>query len=72
MSREQKLYSSNDPDDAGFVRWRAAFYVAGASTDALHNLLFLLDEFFVWANKVREVSVTASLYPNLGISIDGI
>ena len=72
MSREQKLFSSNDPDDAGFVRWRAAFYVAGASNDALHNLLFLLDEFFVWANKGREVSVTASLYPYLGVSIDGI
>ena len=54
------------------MRWRAVFYVAGASNDALHNLLFLLDEFFVWANKGREVSVTASLYPYLGVSIDGI
>ena len=72
MSREQRLFSSNDPDDAGFVRWRAAFYVAGASNDALHNLLFLLDEYFVWANAGREVSVTVGLYPYLGVSIDGI
>ena len=43
---------ASDPDQVGFVRWRVAFYVAG-DVAALHNFLYLLDEFFVWVNKDR-------------------
>ena len=62
MAREgkhktKKASSSLDPDDVGFVRWRAAFYVAGKTVEALHNLLYLLDQFFVFANADREVRV---------------
>ena len=52
-----KTSSSLDPDDVGFVRWRAAFYVAGKTVEALHNLLYLLDQFFVFANADRETRV---------------
>ena len=59
------LADSTDPDDVGFVRWRAAFYVAGD----LINFLFLLDAFFVWINEGREERVTIALYPYLDVDI---
>ena len=68
----KKLLSSLDPDDVGFVRWRAAFYVAGKTVEALHNLLYLLDQFFVFANADREVRVVTSLYPYLGVDIGDV
>ena len=52
------LNDTSDPDRVGFIRWRAAFYVAGELA-ALHNLLHLLDEFFVWINRDRSPKVTA-------------
>ena len=52
------LTDTSDPDDVGFIRWRAAFYVAGELT-ALHNLLYSLDAFFVWVNQDRSPKVTA-------------
>ena len=52
------LTDTADPDDVGFIRWRAAFYVAGELT-ALHNLLYSLDAFFVWVNQDRSPKVTA-------------
>ena len=55
--KQKKTSSSLDPDDVGFVRWRAAFYVAGKTVEVLHNLLYLLDKFFVFANADREVRV---------------
>ena len=53
------LADSADPDGVAFVRWRASFYVAGKDNEALHNLLYLLDAFFVWANQDRDPKVTA-------------
>ena len=41
----------------GFVSWRVAFYVVGKTVEALHNLLYLLDQFFVFANADREERV---------------
>ena len=52
------LTDTSDPDDVGFIRWRAAFYVAG-EVAALHNLLYSLDAFFVWVNQDRSPKVTA-------------
>ena len=52
---------SSDPDEAGFVRWRAAFYVAGTTVDALNNLLYLLDGYFVWVNEGRDERVTTGI-----------
>ena len=49
---------ASDPDQVGFIRWRAAFYVAG-ELDALHNFLYSLDAFFVWVNQNRSPKVTA-------------
>ena len=49
---------ATDPDQVGFIRWRAAFYVTG-DVAALHNFLHLLDEFFVWVNQDRSPKVTA-------------
>ena len=54
------------------MRWRAAFYVAGKTVEALHNLLYLLDQFFVFANTEREVRVVTSLYPYLGVDIGDV
>ena len=48
---------TSDPDQVGFIRWRTAFYVAG-DVAALHNFLYLLDEFFVWVNQDRFPRVT--------------
>ena len=56
----------------GFVRWRAAFYVAGKTVEALHNLLYLLDQFFVFASTEREVRVVTSLNPYLGVDIGDV
>ena len=52
------LSSKDDPDDAGFVQWRTAFYVAGAD-GCVENFFFLLDDFFLWkANQMaKEVEV---------------
>ena len=63
------LGDTNDPDRVGFVRWRAAFYIAGDGVEVLHNFLYLLDAFFVFANEGREENVTVSLYPYLGVDI---
>ena len=52
------ITDNRDPDGAGFIQWRAAFYVAGQSNDDLHNFLYLLDAFFVWANKDRSRKIT--------------
>ena len=52
------LTDTADPDQVGFIRWRAAFYVAG-EVAALHNLLYSLDAFFVWVNQDRSPKVTA-------------
>ena len=63
------LADTADPDEVGFIRWRAAFYVAGGDVEALHNLMFLLDSFFLFVNEGREEKVTVSLYPYLGVDI---
>ena len=63
------LADNTDPDKVGFIRWRAACYVAGEDIEALHNLMFLLDSFFIFANEGREEKVTVSLYPYLGVDI---
>ena len=39
------LSDKNDPDGAGFIQWRTAFYVAGAD-GAVKNLFLLLGDFF--------------------------
>ena len=52
------ITDNTDPDDAGFVRWRAAFYVAGQSNDDLHNFFYLLDAFFEWVNKDKTPKTT--------------
>lgn len=59
------LADGSDPDQVGFVRWRAAFYIGGEKIEALHNFLFLLDSFFVWVNEGRTEKVVAALYPYL-------
>ena len=51
------LTDTADPDHVGFIRWRAAFYVAGELA-ALHNFLYSLDEFFTWVNQNRSPKVT--------------
>ena len=51
------ITDATDPDQVGFIRWRAAFYVTG-DVAALHNFLYLLDEFFVWVNQDRFPRVT--------------
>ena len=56
-----KTFSSSDPDGAGFVRWRVAFYVAGNTNEALINLLMLLDGYFVFINEGREERVTTRI-----------
>ena len=48
---------TSDPDQVGFTNWRTAFYVAGEVSE-LHNLLHLLDAFFVWVNQDRSPKVT--------------
>ena len=42
-------------------RWRAAFYVAGTTVDALNNLIYLLDGYFVWVNEGRDERVTTRI-----------
>jgi len=41
------MSDKNDPDGAGFIQWRTAFYVAGAD-GCVKNLFLLLDDFFSW------------------------
>lgn len=51
-----------DPDGAGFVQWRVAFYVAGD----LNNFLALLDDWFVFKAKsvAREQPFEVRLLPH--------
>ena len=68
-----KLVSADktDPDNAGFVQWRVAFYVAGA-TDALNNFLYLLDDFFVFKERAmaRERPFEVHVHPHTGVAIE--
>ena len=41
------MSDKKDPDGAGFMQWRTAFYVAGAE-GSVKNLFLLLDDFFSW------------------------
>ncbi len=47
------LSDRNDPEGAGFIQWRASFYVAGVD-GAVKNFLMLLDDFFVWKMKASQ------------------
>ena len=64
------LTDRTDPDNVGFVQWRVAFYVGGPET-ALHNLLFLLDDFFMQKCEAmaREKPFEIHLYPHVGVNI---
>ena len=64
------ITDNNDPDGVGtFVRWRVAFYVAGAD-DAVQNFFFLFDEFLVWKAKQVDKNVQAFvLYMHLSLYI---
>jgi hypothetical protein len=44
------MSDKNDPDGAGFIQWRTAFYVAGAE-GCVKNFFLLLDDFFSWTAK---------------------
>ena len=52
------LADKNDPEGAGFIQWRAAFYVAGVE-GAVKNFFMLLDDFFVWKMKALQKEVEA-------------
>ena len=55
------LSDKNDPDGAGFIQWRTAFYVAGAN-GSVKNLLLLLDDFFSWKMKAMQKEVEVHIY----------
>ena len=60
---------NKDVDQVGFQRWRPAFYVAGKGEQELHNLIFLLDDFWTYKCKGRSENVMISLHPHIGIDI---
>ena len=55
------LSDKNDPDGAGFIQWRTAFYVAGAE-GSVKNLFLLLDDFFSWKMKAMQKEVEVHIY----------
>ena len=60
---------SKDAEGVGLQRWRPAFYVAGKSNEELHNLIYLLDEFFVYKSKGRAENPMIVLNPHVGVQI---
>ena len=46
------LSDKNDPDGAGFMQSRTAFYVDGAK-GCVNIFVFLLDDFFSWTAIIR-------------------
>ncbi|MBI24702.1 MAG: hypothetical protein CMN05_14095 [Roseibacillus sp.] len=57
------LSDRHDPEGAGFIQWRAGFYVAGVA-GAVKNFLMLLDDFFVWKMKaVQKEGIEVRLVP---------
>ena len=59
------LTDRNDPDNIGFVQWRAAFYCGGAE-GCLENFMALLDDFFVWKTKVPLDAIAARAWGSFG------
>ena len=57
------LTDRNDPDNIGFVQWRAAFYCGGAE-GCLENFMALLDDFFVWKTKALAKDVEIHIKPH--------
>ena len=63
----------NDPDTAGaFVRWRPAFYVAGPGEASLHNLLYLLDEFWGFLMTGKAAYESVCLHPHINVDVDDV
>ena len=59
-----------DPDGVGtFQRWRPAFYVAGSDV-SLKNLLYLLDEWWVFLMKDKDVFTNIWIHPHVNVDID--
>ena len=58
------------PNGVGFVRWRAAFYIAGSEL-ILNKFMFLLDDFFEYKamKMAREKPFNVQLYPHTGVYI---
>ena len=62
--------SGTDPDAVGtFQRWRPAFYAAGDQT-SLHNLMYLLDSFWLFLMKDKAKFETIVLNPHVNVDID--
>ena len=63
-----------DPDDVGFIQWRAAIYVAGLpDQNPLTNCLLLLDDF--WKFKAKELAprtIEIQLHPHIGVDIASV
>jgi hypothetical protein len=63
------ITDKKDPDGAEcFVQWRPAFYVAGDES-ALHNVLYLLDEYWTYKCKDKSYYVNVSMHPHFGVDI---
>ena len=64
------ITGADDPDCIGtFRRYRPAFYVVG-DEGCMKNLLYLLDDFWVWAHKERRGNTMISFHPHTGIDVD--
>ena len=59
------IAGGQDPEAAGFVNWRVAFYVAGD----LNNFLALLDDWFVFKAATREQPFEVRLLPHSGVQV---
>lgn len=57
---------SNDPDGVGFVRWRAAWHVAGEDGDSVLDVLALWEDLMVIGCKATAKDVGVHIYPHTG------
>ncbi len=60
------VITKDDPEAVGFVRWRIAFYVAGA----LENFMALLDDFFIYKMRETEKNFEVHVHPHVSVAIE--
>lgn len=66
------ISDSSDPDGAGFVQWRSAWYVAGESHECVDNMLGLINDWLGYKREqaAKEHPYEVRLHPHVGVQLN--
>ena len=66
------ISDSSDPDSAGFVQWRSAWYVAGEDVSAVENMLALVNSWLGYKREqaAKEHPYEVRLHPHIGVQLN--